>query len=387
MNIKFNKISFLFLVLILGLVFGYKNVNAQTNPICPINYICTPVPSQPIGCPLGYTCTVVTDGTAKIINSRIDALSPISRTVIYNPGSQINLGIFDIKSKNASSTLKNLKFDIITSGGKLANEVLSDIIIDNYSTTTTQLHMSVDMNKPLPIDTFVQVSVYGHIKSGVPDGTKLYLRLTPSNDSIMAFDSLNRQIPVEASSSIITGTITLASSTSPYVTDTSSNIQIADNGTLSPDSASFGFNFTINNISNKDVYINKNGRKSFGVNITPGTSYTFSSTNSIPSSLTGDSSELFVIPSGSYRKFTTTGVIKRNDGMIANRNISINKISLTDIGGVNEIYSITNGLEKLYTPTVLVEQVDNSNIKNGSFMSLLTSSVIDSMKLLFGIFK
>ncbi len=73
--------------------------------------------------------------------------------------------------------------------------------------------------------------------------------------------------------------------------------------------------------------------------------------------------------------------------MIANRNISINKISLTDIGGINEIYSITNGLEKLYTPTVLVEQVDNSNIKNGSFVSLLTGSVIDSMKLLFGIFK
>jgi hypothetical protein len=73
--------------------------------------------------------------------------------------------------------------------------------------------------------------------------------------------------------------------------------------------------------------------------------------------------------------------------MIANRNISINKISLSEIGGVNEIYSITNGLEKLYTPTVLVEQVDNSNIKNGSFVSLLTGSVIDSMKLLFGIFK
>jgi YVTN family beta-propeller protein len=178
--------------------------------------------------------------------------------------------------------------------------------------------------------------------------------------------------------SIITGTITLASSTTPYVTDASSNIQTVDNGTLSPDSASFSFNFTINNISNKDVFISKNGRKSLGINITPGTSYTFSSTNSIPASLTGDSSELFVIPSGSYRKFTTTGVIKRNDGMIANRNISINKISLSEIGGVNEIYSITNGLEKLYTPTVLVEQVDNSNIKNGSFVSLLTGSVIDS---------
>jgi hypothetical protein len=387
MNIKFHKIFVLTLVLLLGVVFGYKNANAQTNPICPINYICTPIPSQPNGCPLGYTCTVITGTSTKIISPRLSPASPMTRTVLYNPGSQINLGIFDIKSKNASSTLKNLKFDIITSGGKLANEVLSDIIIDNYSTTTTQLHMSVDMNKPLPIDSFVQVSIYGHIKSGVPDGTKLYLRLTPSNDSIIAFDSLNRQIPVEASSSIITGTITLASSTTPYVTDASSNIQTVDNGTLSPDSASFSFNFTINNISNKDVFISKNGRKSLGINITPGTSYTFSSTNSIPASLTGDSSELFVIPSGSYRKFTTTGVIKRNDGMIANRNISINKISLSEIGGVNEIYSITNGLEKLYTPTVLVEQVDNSNIKNGSFVSLLTGSVIDSMKLLFGIFK
>lgn len=384
MNVKFHKIFVLTLILLLGVVFGYKSTNAQSNPICPINYICSPVPTQPTGCPIGYTCTVVTDGTAKTISSRLDPMSPISRTVLYNIGSQVNLGIFSIKSNNASSTLRNIKFDIITSGGKLANEVLSDIIIDNYSTTTTQLHMSIDTNKILPSDSFVTISIYGHIKSGVPDGTKLYLRLTPSNDSIMAFDSLNRQVPVQASSSIVTGTITLASSTMPYVSDSSANIQIVDNGTKAPNQAIFTFGFTINNISNKDIYISKTGNGSFEATTSAYTSYTFASTTS-QQNLLGDTAQLFIIPAGSYRKFTSYGTIKDINGIQALRFIAIKKIFITDLTGVI-VYTIENGLEKLVTPSVFVK-IDQKNTlaNNSGFISQLTGAVIDSIGLLFGI--
>lgn len=385
MNVKLHKIFVLTLALLLGVVFGYKDTNAQSNPICPINYICSPVPAQPTGCPIGYTCTVVTDGTAKTISSRLDPMSPMSRTVLYNVGSQVNLGIFSIKSNNTPSTLRNIKFDIITSGGKLANEVLSDIIIDNYSTSSVQLHMSVDTNKSLSADSFVTVSIYGHIKPGVPDGTKLYLRLTPSNDSIMAFDSLNRQVPVQASSSIVTGTITLASSTLPYVSDTSSNIQIVDNGTQAPNQAIFTFGFTVNNISNKDIYINKAGEKSFGIALSQNTSYAFSSMNSAnPQSIPGDTAQLFIIPAGSYRKFTSYGTIKDINGIQALRFIAIKKIFITDLTGVI-VYTIENGLEKLVTPSVFVK-IDQKNTlaNNSGFISQLTGAVIDSIGLLFG---
>jgi hypothetical protein len=186
-------------------------------------------------------------------------------------------------------------------------------------------------------------------------------------------------------------TVTVASSSNPTplatvtIADTFATLgpAVIQNNTIAAYQVNFGF--TLFNSGNTDVYISKNGLISLGfVGGLPG----LSSAN--PGVLAGDTATQYVIPAGTGRQFTFTGMLTNPDGTAGLKLFRITKISYGTTPGDVTSSAVTSGLENLFVSVSFgPSSLPSVPVQSGtttSTTSTLTSAIINAMLNLFGVY-
>lgn len=325
----------------------------------------------------GRTITLSSSGSTGNIVGRISPSTPATRIVNTSTNGEttgVVLGKFDFKAENRGSTINTLTFGLKDNAN---NNPWSTMLKRVYISNGTQTIQT----DAIPTGTSAVAStslVFSNLNFALPQDA--WTTFTVTADVADADDFVN--------GAMASSTITLVSTTNPVGIDTnfttvtsgtntitSNDITLLQSGasisSLSatasvntvnqyPVTATIGFQFTFNNTGTSDLYISKEANTALATSSTVGVaaSSTMESSKTVtsPSTVAGDTSTEFVIPSGTSRTFVYTGLIRgRGRGLGANESTSITKVYFDDDTTGLQEFKIAFGLEALQTPSKYLE--------------------------------
>ncbi len=314
----------------------------------------------------GRTATLSSTGSTGNILARIAPTTPSQRIVVTSTAgetSAVVLGKFDFKSENRSSTINTLTFSLKDNGGNrtwssiLKRVYLSDgkstYQVDSVATSAVFSNLTI----ALPQDAWTTLTLSADVadQDDFVSGAMASSTITVNTTNIVGIDSNFTTVTANGANTVTSNDITFLPN-GASLTDMVATSAVADNGSSKSYQATIGFRFTMNNNGTNDLYLPKNPNSAFATSSTVATaaSSTINSslTTSSPSVVAGDTSTLYVIPSGTSRTFVYTGLLDNKNTASSNHSTSITKVYFADDTTNTQEFNINFGLEKLQTPPV-----------------------------------
>lgn len=315
----------------------------------------------------GRTATLSATGSTGNIIGRISPSTPAQRIQVVSTSGEtagVILGKFDFKSENRASTINTLTFLLKDNGGNRP-----------WSTLLKRVYLS-DGSRTYQVDSVATTAVFSNLTINLPQDTWTTLTLSadvadyddftttsPIASSSIAIVSLTNPVGIDSNFSAITANTNTVSSNDLTILPNGASLSdmvatsvVADNGSSKSYQATIGFRFTFNNTGTSDLYLPKNPNSAFATTSTVATAASSTLTSALtvasPSTVAGDTSTLYVIPSGTSRTFVYTGTLDNKNTASSNHSTSITKVYFADDTTNTQEYNINFGLEKLQTPPV-----------------------------------
>jgi hypothetical protein len=275
----------------------------------------------------------------------IDPSSPNQGIVQTNTGTtqtqNVLLGVYDIKSQNINATLQSLNVNLNMSGIGSIGTDFANVQLKTGSTlltsgsiaspaASTSVVSFTNFNLPLPMNTYVPVSVYVTVNGGV-NGIQASTSLTVLTANVGGIDANSNPLTVSGSGtlpssnqSFILSGVNLSNLAWAIATPGSSN-----NGTLK--TTTFSGSFTVTAGSNP-IYISTSPAIALATstNATTTTGVVAAVTNFVPSNglqsydVAGTD---YQITPGSSRTFTINGTVANGAGVSQSIAVGISKIT------------------------------------------------------------
>lgn len=316
----------------------------------------------------GRTITLSSSGSTGNIIGRIAPTTPADRIVTTSTSGEttgVVLGKFDFKSENRASTINTLKF---TLNDNANNKTWSTMIkrlyvktptqtiqVDSVATTSTfsNLTLNLEQDKWATVEIIADVADQDDFVNGAMASTSITLNTT----NVVGIDAGFNTVTVTSGTPISNDITFLSSGASVSALSATSKVNLVNNY---PVTATIGFTFTFNNTGTTELYIAKEANTALATSSTAGVaaSSTMTSADTVtsPSSLAGDTSTVWSIPSGTSRTFVYTGLIQgRGRGVGRNESTKITKIYFDDDTSGLQEFNIDFGLENLQSPAVFLE--------------------------------
>jgi peptidoglycan hydrolase-like protein with peptidoglycan-binding domain len=309
------------------------------------------------------TVTLSSSGSVADINVRISPNTPVQRIVTTSTSGQTNdvvLGVFDFKSKNNSSTINTLKFALKNNNGTTFSTMYKNLRlydgstvynVDSVAATSTFSNLTIN----LPEDEWKSLTLKADVadQDDFTNGTIASTTIFVHNTSIIGIDSNYTTVTATSVNNVTTNETTFLQN-GGTVTNTSASYSVIDNGST-PVAASVKVGFTFNNTGSNDLYISKTAGLALATTSTIATaaSSTLTLIQTTPSTVAGDTSTVYVIPSGTSRTFTIDGAINNKNGTQALQEFKVTKIYFADDTTNVQEFNVNFGLENLrVTPTI-----------------------------------
>ena len=272
----------------------------------------------------GRTMTLSSTGSTGNILVKLSSTSPDNRIVTTSSSGEttgVVLGKFDFKSENRTSTLNTLTFTLSNNGSGLSTmlkrvyitdgsqTVQTDAVPDGTDVASTSLVFS-NLSFDLTQDEWKTITISADVadQDDFTAGTTLIASTTVNNTNIVGIDSNYTTVTATGANVVTSNTITFlkagASVTAPVVTVTN-----VDNGSSAVVKKSVVFKYNFNNTGTTDLYVAVDPYRAFA------TSTTLAATTTTFDSLSGgsaqnqDSATVYIVPAGTSRAFTLSGVI------------------------------------------------------------------------------
>lgn len=310
------------------------------------------------------TVTLSSTGSVADINVRISPNTPVQRIVTTSTSGQTNdvvLGVFDFKSKNNSSTLNTLKFALKNNNSNGFPVIYKNLRLYDGSTVynvdsvaTTSIFSNLTIN--LPEDEWKSLTLKADVadQDDFTNGTIASTSITVNTTNIVGIDSNYTTVTANGANTVASNDATFLQN-GGSVTNTSASYSIIDNGSSASVAASVKVGFTFNNTGSNDLYISKTAGLALATTSTIATaaSSTLTLIQTTPSTVAGDTSTVYVIPSGTSRTFAIDGAINNKNGTQGLQEFKVTKVYFADDTTNVQEFNVNFGLENLrVTPTI-----------------------------------
>lgn len=310
------------------------------------------------------TVTLSSTGSVADINVRISPNTPVQRIVTTSTSGQTNdvvLGVFDFKSKNNSSTLNTLKFALKNNNSNGFPVIYKNLRlydgstvynVDSVATTSTFSNLTIN----LPEDEWKSLTLKADVadQDDFTNGTIASTSITVNTTNIVGIDSNYTTVTANGANTVASNDATFLQN-GGSVTNTSASYSIIDNGSSASVAASVKVGFTFNNTGSNDLYISKTAGLALATTSTIATaaSSTLTLIQTTPSTVAGDTSTVYVIPSGTSRTFAIDGAINNKNGTQGLQEFKVTKVYFADDTTNVQEFNVNFGLENLrVTPTI-----------------------------------
>lgn len=310
------------------------------------------------------TVTLSSTGSVADINVRISPNTPVQRIVTTSTSGQTNdvvLGVFDFKSKNNSSTLNTLKFALKNNNSNGFPVIYKNLRlydgstvynVDSVATTSTFSNLTIN----LPEDEWKSLTLKADVadQDDFTNGTIASTSITVNTTNIVGIDSNYTTVTANGANTVASNDATFLQN-GGSVTNTSASYSIINNGSSASVAASVKVGFTFNNTGSNDLYISKTAGLALATTSTIATaaSSTLTLIQTTPSTVAGDTSTVYVIPSGTSRTFAIDGAINNKNGTQGLQEFKVTKVYFADDTTNVQEFNVNFGLENLrVTPTI-----------------------------------
>lgn len=312
----------------------------------------------------GRTITFTSSGSTGEISGRLNSGSPASRIVTTSTSGETSgvvLGMFDFKALNSASKINTLAFSFnSTSGNNLVN--LSQIFkrmtltdgtktyngsigynLAGTATASTTQFSNLDID--LGLDSWKTWTLKADVADADDFTNGIVASTTLAVGSQIAGIDANYKTTTYGTNTIASNDITFLKSGVSVGSMSASQTPI-DNGSSAVATSTVKFVFTLTNTGNNDVYVSKTPSTFVATSTTSGAQGSLTLLSADTSTLSGDSSTVYIIPSGSSRKFTLDGSYGKysTSGAIE---FKITKIYFADDSSNLQEFNIDFGLESL----------------------------------------
>lgn len=310
----------------------------------------------------GRTVTLSSSGSTGDISARVNSSSPAARIVTTTTSGEtagVTLGIFDFKSVNKSSKINSLTFSLKSPASQVAFSTLFKRITLTDGTTTyngtisnsasTTAFTNLDIN--LGLDSWKTWTLKADVADAddFTNGAMASTTMVVNTTNIVGIDDNYTTSTATGANTITSNDITFLKSGASLSSLSTSQTSI-DNGTSAVATSTVKFVFTMNNTGSNDVYVSKTPSTFVATSTTSNSlgSLTLLSANS--ATLSGDTSTVYIIPSGSNRTFTLDGSYGKyaTTGAIE---FKITKVYFADDTTNTQEFNIDFGLEGLRAVT------------------------------------
>ncbi|MDE1975459.1 MAG: peptidoglycan-binding protein [Patescibacteria group bacterium] len=327
-----------------------------------------PLPTTGAG---ASTFTLTSTGSVADISTKIAASAPASQvSQVVNANNTTNdvpLGFFSLKAQNNSATVNNMNFQINTNPAFTETGLFSNVRIvvggQTYGASSFNaagLAKFTNLTINLPQDQWVDVKLMADVAATSSD---VLASSTMVADSIDAVDSDYNQATVGTktytqATNDQTSVNTLLTINSMSISGMSaSNVQDIVSASNGPTIAeSVAYTFTLTNNSNNNLYVSSNVSTFInGTSTDPASnaSSTITAFNPLPAVAGDVSGSAYIIPTGSSRTFTVTGLIQKSSASVKQERLSITSIQYGTSSSAPTGSNITSGLETLSTAVVI----------------------------------
>ncbi len=314
----------------------------------------------------GYSAFTLTS-TASVadISSKVSATSPasqvtvpVSATVATN---NVTLGMFSLKSANNSATVNGLNIQTNTVGGgsgALQTTVFSNVRLmvgsQSYGAltfTNAGLATFTNLTIALPQDIWTDVKIVADVAATSTDVTA---SSTLDVSTITAIDSTYTTATIAGSDQTSVNTLLTINSVSVSNTSAIKTQDVIGEASGPVIATAVAYTFTLTNNSSNSLYVSSAVATLInGTSTTPASnaSSTISAIEPI-AAVAGDGTGYYVLPSGSGRTFTVSGLIQKPGGAVASQRLTITSIQYgATTAGTGS--SITSGLTTLTYATII----------------------------------
>lgn len=313
----------------------------------------------------GRTATLSSSGSTGNILGRISPSSPAQRiqnTSTNGETTGVVLGKFDFKSENRSSTINTLTFTLNSPVGPAFSTMFKRLYItdgsktvqvDSVGTSSVFSNLTFD----LPQDTWKTLTLTADVadQDDFLNGSMASSTITVNTTNIVGIDSNYTTVTASGANAVTSNDITFLQS-GASITEMSATSVVADNGSSKSYQATLGYKFTFNNTGTSNLYLAKDPNTAFATTSTVATAASSTLTQALnvasPSVVSGDTSTVYVIPSGTSRSFSYTGLLDNKNTAAGNHSTTITKVYFDDDTTGLQEFNINFGLEKLQTPAV-----------------------------------
>lgn len=314
-----------------------------------------------VGEATGRTVTLSSTGSTGNIVARTNSGSPAARIVTTSTSGETNgvvLGMFDFKAENQSATLNTLKFALKDKAGQEAfstifkriyvNDGSRDWNADSVASTTQFSNLTIDLAK----DTWKTLTLKADVADAddFTNGAMASTSMVVNNTNIVGIDANYTTVTATAANTIASNDITLLQSGASLSYSTPTG-EFVDNGTSAISTSTAVFALTLNNTGSNDIYVSKTPSTFVATSTTAAAARLSSMTSG--STLAGDSTTYYVVPSGSSRTFTLSGDFGNDGGTSGLAKVSITKVYFDDDTTGLQEFNIDYGLENLYVQKYL----------------------------------
>ena len=314
----------------------------------------------------GFTRTVTlsSSGSVADINVRISPNTPVQRIVTTSTSGQTNdvvLGVFDFKSKNNSATLNTLKFALKNQNGVGFTQMYKNVRLYDGSTvynvdSVASTSVFSNLTIKLAEDEWKTLTLKADVadQDDFTNGTIASSSIVVNTTNIVGIDSNYTTVTANGANTVSSNDTTFLQN-GGSVTGTSASYTIIDNGSSASIAASVKMGFTFNNTGSNDLYISKTAGIAFATSSTIATaaSSTLTLIQTTPATVAGDTSTVYVIPSGTSRTFDVNGTISNKNGTQGLQEFKVTKVYFADDTTNTQEFNVNFGLEGLrVTPTI-----------------------------------
>jgi peptidoglycan hydrolase-like protein with peptidoglycan-binding domain len=316
----------------------------------------------------GATFTLSSTGSTADISTRVNPSAPateVSKTVSATVStSDVTLGIFDIKAANNSATLNSVALDINTDPDFAMTGLFSNLRLKigsmTYgaaSFTAAGLATFNDLSVALAQDNWVTLTLVADISA---TSTNVKASSTLDASTIAAIDanynaSLVGGVAMASASNDQTSANTLLTINSMSLSAASGRVTQEVKVSDTTVAGAVAYTFTLTNNSNNSLYVSKTVSTFISATTTVPASNASSTISAISpvSAIAGDSTATYIIPTGSSRTFTVTGLIQKSSGTVKLERLSVTGIQYGTSASTGTGTIITSGLETLYAEIII----------------------------------
>lgn len=312
----------------------------------------------------GYTDSIGAGNTASVTLSTTGSNANIvvrgnsanaSRIVTTSTTGQTNdvtLGMYDFKSENQASTINTLQFTMANNKGSSTVSIFKSVKLTDGSTTyyastigTTTIF--TNLNISLPLDSYKTLT----LKADVADqdeftpGTIASSSIVANTTNVVGVDVNYNSLSVNGGNTVSGQDVTLTSAGATVAVGSVSTNAI-DNGSSATVKYGVTMSYTLSNTSSNDLYVSA---KTFEAVATSTTASSSSFTLMSASGTNGNdvAGSYYVVPAGSSRTFTLSGVIDNTNGTSGAKEFKITAIRFSDTVSDLTKSSINFGIDAL----------------------------------------